>query len=125
MVVSSRGDFILVEDHRGRALLLRGNLDRNDLRLEAALLHRRDRLAMRVHGKLVLLFARDAVLLGDVLAGDAHVVVVVDVPQAVVHHGVDDLRIAEAISLARLRQKIRRVGHGLHAAGDDDGLLPV
>ena len=55
--------------------------------------------------------------------GDAHVVVVVNVPQAIVHHGVDDLRVAETVSLARLRQKIGSVGHGFHSAGDDDGTV--
>ena len=94
--------FVHGEQLRRRALLLRRQLDRHDLVLEAALLDRSDRLAMRVDGVLVLLFARDAVLLGDVLAGVAHVVVVVDVPQAVVHHGVDDLAVAQAIALARL-----------------------
>ncbi len=78
---------------------------------------------MRVQGELILLFARDAVFFGDVLAGDSHVVVVVDVPESVVHHGVDDLGVAEAVSLARLRQKIGSVGHGFHAAGDDNGTV--
>ena len=78
---------------------------------------------MRVQRELVLLLARDAVFFRDVLAGDAHVVVVVNVPQAVVHHGVDDLRIAQTISFARLRQKIGSVGHRFHAAGDDDGTV--
>ena len=78
---------------------------------------------MRVKRELVLLLAGDAVFLRDVLAGDAHVVVVVNIPQAIVHHGVDDLRIAQTISFARLRQKIRGVGHRFHTAGDDDGTV--
>ena len=72
---------------------------------------------MRIYRKLVLLLARDAVLLGNVLAGDPHVVVVVNIPQAVADHGIDYLRVAETESFARLRQKIRGVGHRLHAAG--------
>ena len=76
---------------------------------------------MRVEGELILIFARDAVFLGDILASNPHVVVVVNIPQAVVHHGIDDLCVAQAISLAGLREKIRSIGHRLHAAGDDDG----
>jgi len=78
---------------------------------------------MGVDGEVVLLFASDAVFFSNVLAGQAHVVVVVNVPQAVVHHGVDQLSVAETISLASIRQKIRCVGHGLHATGDDDGAV--
>ena len=78
---------------------------------------------MRVHGELVLLFARDAIFFGNVLAGDAHVIVVVNIPKAVVHHGIDDLTVAQAISLARLREQIRSVGHRFHAARDHDGTV--
>ena len=39
-------------------------------------------------------------------------------------HGVDDLRVAQAVSFARLRKKIRSVGHRFHSAGDDDGTVP-
>ena len=35
---------------------------------------------MGVDRELILLFASDAVLLRDILTGDAHVVVVVDIP---------------------------------------------
>ena len=41
---------------------------------------------MRVERKLILFFARDAVFLRHILAGDSHVVVVVNVPQAVMDH---------------------------------------
>ena len=36
------------------------------------------------------------------------------------NHGVDQFSITEAVAAARLRQQIWRVGHGLHAAGDDN-----
>ena len=75
---------------------------------------------MRIQRKLILLLARDLVLFRNVLAGDAHVIVVVNIPQTILDHGINDLRIAQAIALARLRQKIRRVGHGFHATGDHD-----
>ena len=78
---------------------------------------------MRIHSKLVLLLAGNAILLGYILAGDAHVVVVVDIPQSIVNHGIDDGRIAQAVSFARLRQKVRGIGHRLHASRDDDGTV--
>src|ERR1700678_3465430 len=111
-------------EERGRfAFLLRRNLHGNNLRLEAALFDGSQRFAMRVEGEVVLLFAADFIFLGDVLAGDAHVVVVVNIPEAVVHHGVDDLRVAQTISFARLRQEIRSVGHRFHSACDHDGTV--
>ena len=78
---------------------------------------------MRVDGEFILLFASDVVFLGDVLSSDAHVVVVVDIPKAVVNHGVDELLVAKAVSLARLHEEIRRVGHRFHSSGDDDGTV--
>src|ERR1700733_670641 len=78
---------------------------------------------MGVDGELILLFASDVVFLSDVLSGDAHVVVIVNIPEPVVNHGVDDLLITEAISLASLHEEIGRVGHGFHASGNDDGTV--
>ena len=115
--------FVFFEDHGRRALLLCGQFDGHDLRLEAALFHGRERFPVRVHSELVLLLARDAVLLRNVLAGDPHVIVVVNVPQAVVHHGIDDGGVAQPVSFARLRKKVGRVRHRLHAARDDDGTV--
>ena len=63
---------------------------------------------------------RDAVLLRDVLGRRAHVVLVVDVPQAVGDHRVDQLPVAHAVALARVQQHVRRGAHVLLAAGDDD-----
>ena len=92
---------------RSFALLLRRNLHGDDLAFEMAFLPRLHCLAVGIDGELVLLFAGNFVFVGDVLAGQPHVVVVVNIPKAVVHNRVDDLRIAEAVSLARLRQQIR------------------
>ena len=58
--------------------------------------------------------------LGHVLGRDAHVVLVVDVPQAVDDHGVDHLPVAHALAVARARQHVRRGAHVLLAAGDHD-----
>ncbi len=59
-------------------------------------------------------------LFGDKLAGHAHVLIVAGAPEAVVDHGVDGLGVAHAKPLARIGQKVRRVGHGFHATGDGD-----
>ena len=86
----------------------RRDLERHDLVLEAAGLLRGLGLVLARHRELVLLLARHAVLLGDVLGGDAHVVLVEDVPQAVDDHGVDHLRVAHAKAVARAVQHVRR-----------------
>jgi hypothetical protein len=59
-------------------------------------------------------------LLRDVLRRGAHVVLVVDVPQAVDDHRVDELGVAHAEAVARAEQHVRRRAHVLLAAGDDD-----
>jgi len=74
---------------------------------------------MALDGKPVLLFARDAVFLGDQLAGHTHVKIFVGVPQAVVNHRVHNFLIAEPVAGARSRQEIRTIGHRLHSTGND------
>src|SRR5208282_5143389 len=115
--------FVLVKNYGWLPLLLGRDFDRNNLRLEATFLLGGDRLPMRVDGELVLLLARDAIFFSDVLTGQSHVIVVVNVPQSIVHHGIDQLPVAQPISLASIRQKIGRVRHRLHAPGDDDGTV--
>src|SRR5919109_86471 len=77
-------------------------------------------LLLARHGELVLLFARDRVFFRHVLGRDAHVILVVHVPQAVDDHGVDHLRVAHAEALARAHQRVRRKAHRLLPAGDHD-----
>src|SRR3712207_3746505 len=72
-------------------LLLLLPLDRHDLAVELLLLVRLGGPLVAAHGVGVGLLARDPVRLGDVLGGDAHVVVVEDVPETVVDHVVVDL----------------------------------
>src|SRR6266702_451208 len=48
----------------------------------------------------------------------------VNVPEAVADHRVDNLSVAQAVSFARLRKKIRRVGHGLHPSGYNYCAIP-
>src|SRR5215471_1892650 len=67
--------------------------------------------------KCVLLFARDAILFGDVLPRNPHVVVLVNVPEPITNHGIEDLCITHAESLTPLRQEVGCVGHGFHATG--------
>ena len=69
--------------------------------------------------KSVLLFAADPVLGRDLLRADAHVEVVVCLPEAVLDHRVHQCAVAHAVAAACLGQQIGRVGHRLHAACHD------
>ena len=69
----------------------------------------------------VLLLAGEGLLAGvGRLGQQAHRLVGEGVPQPVVRHGSSSVDVAVLEALARLRQQVRRVGHRLHAAGDDD-----
>ena len=76
-------------------------VDRNDLVLELAGLLRGLGLVLRGDRELVLLAARDLLLLGDVLGGGAHVVAVEGIPQPVLDHGVDHLERAHLLAARR------------------------
>ena len=93
--------------------------DRRDLVLEPAGLHGGFRLVLRGDRELVLLAARDLVLLGDVLGRGAHVVAVEGVPQAVLDHGIDHLQAAHLGAVAQMGA-VRRHAHGFLAARDHD-----
>ena len=69
-------------------------------------------------GEGVLGFAADAVLLHQVLGGDAHVVVVEGVPQAVLDHGVHQLGVAHAQPGTGTGHHVGGEAHVLLAAGD-------
>ncbi len=71
---------------------------------------------VRLDGERVLVGAGDPLFLRAELGAVAHVDVAVGVPQAVMDQGIDHLRVAQPVSLARLGQQIRRVAHRLHAA---------
>ena len=107
----------VILDHHGLALFLR-NLDGHNLRFDEAGFPRAHGALVAFQRKLILLLPRDAVFFGHEFGGDAHVKIVVHVPQAVVHHRVHDFRIAEPVTGARAWQQIRAVGHRLHAARD-------
>src|SRR5260370_8256827 len=94
--------FVFVEQSWRLAFFLCWNLNGNDLALEAAFLPSLHRLAMRVGCILILLFARDAIFLGDILSRHAHLVVVVAVPETVIHPSPTHLRISQPVALAPL-----------------------
>ncbi|MCY1213583.1 hypothetical protein D9M72_253720 [compost metagenome] len=102
----------------GVALPLRDQ-DGRDLILEAASLDGRDGFLLGGGSKGVLLFAGQAVLLHQILGGDAHVVVVEGVGQAVVDHGVQRLGVAHAHAGTGGREDVGRQAHVFLAAGDD------
>jgi len=112
------GPDALVSVERERVALSRLDLDPDHLPLEFALFGRLGGAPVGLRGVLVLRLPRDGQLLGDDLAGVAHVEVVVRVPQAVVHHHVHELAVPQTESVPRSRDVVRRVRHGLHAARD-------
>ena len=77
---------------------------------------------MAQKGYFVLFLPGYAVLRGDILGGKAHVVVIENFKEAVVHHQIYDLTEGHihAVSPARLGQGIGGVRHVFHAARDDD-----
>src|SRR5215208_8398476 len=77
---------------------------------------------MAAHSVGVGVLAGDTVLLGDVLGRHAHVVVVEDVPQAVIDHVVVDICFGHPhpVTVAALIQQEGRPVHVLDAAGHDD-----
>ena len=63
--------------------------------------------------------------LGHVFGGNAHVVLVVDVPQAVHDHGVHHIPVAHALALAAAQQHVGRGAHVFLAAGDHDFAVAI
>ena len=116
-------DALVLGDHDRVAPALR-DLDRHDLVVEDAVLPGLGGPLVGAGGERVLLLA------GEVGAGDvallgqrAHRLVGELVAEGVVGHRVDQRGVAVLEALARLRQQVRRLGHRLHAAGDDDLVL--
>ena len=68
----------------------------------------------------VLHIAADAVGLGHVLGGDAHVVLVVHIPQAIDDHRVHHVPVTHALAVAAAHQHMGRSAHVFLATGDDD-----
>jgi hypothetical protein len=98
-------EFVGIEQD-GIALFL-GNRHGDDFIAEPAGRLRGSSLGLAGQGQGVLHLARDAVGFGHVLGGHAHVVLVVDVPQAVDDHRVDHLPVAHALAVPRAQQHMR------------------
>src|SRR6185436_2948530 len=89
-----------------------------------AVLVRRLRPLQRRDREIILGFSREDVFLRAVLREGAHqAALVVGILEAVVEHVVDHLAVPHAQAGAGLRQEVGCVGHGFHAAGDDDYIL--
>ena len=95
------------------------DLDRHDFGVEDAVGDRLPGTGVASHGEIVLLGPAEVILLGADLAAGSHVLVAVDVPEAVEDHGVEELTVAESIALAGFGEQVGRTAHALHAAGDD------
>ena len=85
-----------------------------------ALLGGRGGALVRARGELVLLRPRQLVAAVVLLGRGAHRDLVERAEQAVVGHVVDHRHVAVLEALAGLAQQVRRLGHRLLAAGDDD-----
>src|SRR5690606_15969682 len=66
----------------------------------------------------ILFLAADAVFFDDVLGGDAHVVIVEGIPQAIVDHGVDHCPVTHALAVAAVGNNVGRLAHAFLAAGN-------
>jgi hypothetical protein len=99
-------DELVRVEHQWIALALR-NADRNDLFLEPPGVLCRGRLGLRRQRQCILRRTIDRMRLSDVFGGVSHVVLVVDVPQAVDDHAVDDLGIAHAEAITRAEHHMR------------------
>ena len=113
-------DALVLGEHDRVALALR-DLDGRDLVVEDAVLLRDGGELVRARRERVLLLAGgDRVARVVVLGRDAHRDLVERAGERVEGHRVDQRDVAVLEALARLRQQVRRLGHRLHAAGDDD-----
>ena len=73
----------------------------------------------------VSLLTIDAALAGDRLARVPHVLVIVDIPQPIMEHAVEQLGVPHLGSCAPLHEKVRRIGHRFHSTRKDHLMLPA
>jgi len=107
-----------IEEHRRTFALW--NRHGDNLILEPASFLRGFRLVLGSDGEDVLFLAGDVELLGNVLGGDAHVVLVVDIPETVDDHAVHKAGVAHAETVTRALEDVWGGAHVLLATGDDD-----
>jgi hypothetical protein len=113
---------VLIDRHHGRLAPLRGNGDPDDLLGEMARLLRGERTLLAAQRELVLILARDAKILGDVLPRlrhrvDAEPLLEERVHEAPADRGVVKLYVARERRGA-LRQYVRGAAHALDAPGE-------
>src|SRR5437899_818822 len=76
-------------------------------------------MLMTLQSKAILLITGNAKLLSNDLCFIAHMNIFKCTPQAIMHHTIDDLTVAHAVSCASFGQKIGSIAHALHATGDE------
>src|SRR5581483_2719110 len=108
-----------------RMLVARDVADSDELLVEPPRLRRRRPAPVRLQSELVLLLPRDAVALGDVLAGLAHRLERKELLHLRVREPPPEMRVvghlvAARERLVRLREHERRTRHRLDAAGDEE-----
>ena len=106
--------------NHGELAFARRNLHRHNLGLEFSGVNRGNGFLVTLERKLVHLFARDFILVGDELGGQAHHLVFNRAEQPVVVGAVHQRVVAVAVAGARFGQQERRIAHAFHAAGQDD-----
>ncbi|MNC63081.1 hypothetical protein D3C75_1131730 [compost metagenome] len=74
---------------------------------------------MRTQRKLILLAATNGVFLRQIFGGDAHVIIVEGIPQAVLDHAVSQLTVTQPQPGTRAVHQIRRLTHTFLPPGDN------
>ncbi len=107
------GARLLIVSHESRRLFALRDADRNDLLTKAPGGDSSRRFALGAGGEGVLALAADVEGVGEVLGGNAHVVVVKGVPQAVLDHAVLQAGVAETQAVAGAMHQIGSIAHAL------------
>ena len=77
-------------------------------------------MLMTLQCKAILLITGNSKLLSNDLCFVAHVNIFKCTPQGIMHHTIDDLAVAHAVSSASFGQEIGSIAHTLHATGNDN-----
>ena len=92
---------------------------------EASLFERFNRPVVAAQREFILSFAPESEVARDPIALLRHRLVEERIPKTVVHHGIDELRVAHAIAEARFGNEVGRARHALHARRDDRAWAPA
>ena len=112
-------DELIGGEHHSIAFFL-GQQHRGDFVFELASRLRSGGFLLAGQRQRVLHIAADVVLLGHVFSGDAHVVLVVHIPQTVDDHAVNQLPVTHALAVPRVGQQMGCSAHIFLATRDDD-----